>query len=271
MAGPSPHIVLIGYGKMGQALAAGWRHTWPDIAITIVDPHALPAPMAGMTHAASLKDLHLPRPADAIVLAVKPQIMAGILSDLPPLIQADTLVLSIAAGIQCDTYLSVLGSKTYFVRTMPNTPAAIGQGITAAFAPSPLPTAQRFLADMLLQAGGDTVWITDEDDFDAITALSGSGPAYVFHMIEAMAAAGVSGGLSPDMAMQLARQTVIGSAALAATTPNEDAATLRQAVTSPNGTTAAGLGVLMGQHGLSDLMTRTVRAAADRSRALRKG
>lgn len=269
MAGP--HVVLVGYGKMGQALATGWRHTWPDIAITIVDPHALPAPMAGMTHTRSLPDLSLTRPADAIVLAVKPQIMASILPDLRRLIAADTLVLTIAAGIMCDTYLSALGPQTHFVRTMPNTPAAIGQGITAAFAPAPLPPAQRFLADTLLQAGGQVVWCGDEGEFDAITALSGSGPAYVFHMIEAMTAAGIASGLSPDLADQLARQTVIGSAALAAASPQESATSLRQAVTSPNGTTAAGLAVLMAERdGLTDLMTRTVKAAADRSRALRK-
>ncbi len=266
----APHVVLVGYGKMGQALAAGWRRTWPDIAITIVDPHALPAPFAGMTYARTLMDLQLPRPADAIILAVKPQTLPSILSHLRPLVQADILVLSIVAGILCDTYLAALAPKTHFVRTMPNTPAAIGQGITAAYTPAPLPPAQRFLADTLLQATGQTIWIDNEDDFDAITALSGSGPAYVFHMIEAMAMAGVNAGLHPDIAMQFARQTVIGSAALTASNADDSIASLRQAVTSPNGTTAAGLEVLMDTGALTDLMTRTIQAAADRSRALRQ-
>ncbi|MES2729793.1 MAG: pyrroline-5-carboxylate reductase [Pseudomonadota bacterium] len=265
-----PHIMLVGCGKMGQALAACWQRGTHAPLLTIIDPHPLPTSLQHADYAPSLTDYAPTHPVHAFVLAVKPQAMKMVLRDLKPHLTSDTLVLSIAAGIPCATYLDMLGTHTPFVRAMPNTPAEIGQGIAAAYTPMPLPRALHDLADTLLRATGDCVWVTQEADFDAITALSGSGPAYVFHMIEAMESAGIAAGLSPDIAIKLARQTVIGSAALAAVTPDHSPATLRMAVTSPQGTTESGLNVLMDKEaGLTPLMIRTIAAAASRSKALR--
>jgi pyrroline-5-carboxylate reductase len=200
------------------------------------------------------------------VLAVKPQIIGAVLAQLEPAIGPETLVISIAAGIGLQRLTTGLNTQRV-IRTMPNTPAQIGKGITGAVAANGVTTADRAIAMALLQAAGPAVWLDAESQIDAVTAVSGSGPAYVFHLVEALAAAGKRQGLAPEIAMQLARQTVIGSAALLEADP-APAAQLRQNVTSPNGTTAAALAVLMGDDGLTSLIDRAVEAARQRSEEL---
>lgn len=254
-----PRLLLVGCGNMGQAMCSRWADLTPTPRITTIDPHnnADYPSLAGLPAGSSF---------EVVILAVKPQSMAEVLPGLLPFLSPTTLVITIAAGLEVAFYRAVLGAAIPFVRVMPNTPAAIGKGISVAYADRPLEKAQEQLATDLLQATGAVVWVDDENQFHAVTALSGSGPAYVFHLIEAMAEAGVNAGLPAALATQLARQTVIGSAALAESTPDRAAAALRQAVTSPKGTTEAGLTVLMPE--LPDLLTRTIAKAADRSREL---
>jgi pyrroline-5-carboxylate reductase len=199
---------------------------------------------------------------------VKPQSMDGVLREVAPLAPVTTLVVSIAAGTTIATLDRGLGGGRAIVRAMPNTPAAIGRGMTVACPSARVTAAQRGLADLLLSAVGRVAWITDEILMDAVTAVSGSGPAYVFLLVECLAAAGVEAGLPTDLAMLLARETVAGAGALLGGS-DLPPATLRQDVTSPGGTTAAALGVLMGENGLGALMQAAVAAAARRSRELR--
>lgn len=263
-------VVLIGVGKMGMALARGWIAAGLHSSrLVLVDPKAGPEAEAfalshGILLAPSIEGV-TPR---VLVLAVKPQIMSTVLAELKPRLGDRTLVVSIAAGISLATLTGQLGTQRV-VRTMPNTPAQVGKGITGAV-PAQIEPEDRDIADALLQAAGQVVWFDDETALDAVTAVSGSGPAYVFHLVEAMAEAGVRQGLSAEQAMLLARQTVIGAAALmeADTSP---AATLRANVTSPNGTTAAALGVLMGDPGLTALVDKAVDAARQRSVELGQG
>ena len=208
-------------------------------------------------------------PATVAVIAVKPQMMAEAAPQLVALAGQGagdgTVFLSIAAGTPIAAFEAMFGAATPIIRAMPNTPAAVGRGIAALIGNGAATEAQMAMAEALLGAVGQTVRLDSEEQMHAVTGLSGSGPAYVFHMIEAMAAAGTAAGLPPDLAMRLARATVAGAGALADASP-EPAEQLRVNVTSPGGTTAAGLGVLMPE--LSDLMTRTVAAAAGRSREL---
>ena len=209
-------------------------------------------------------------PAVALV-AVKPQMMGEALPAMASLGGGRTFVISIAAGTPLKAFEAAFGAGTPVVRAMPNTPAAIGQGITAIVGNAQASEAQMALAESLLSAVGDVVRLEGEGQMDAVTAVSGSGPAYVFHLIETLAAAGEAEGLSPDLALRLARATVAGAGALAQQT-GTDPAQLRRDVTSPNGTTQAGLGVLMDeQGGLGSLIRRTVRAAAARSEELGRG
>jgi pyrroline-5-carboxylate reductase len=204
-------------------------------------------------------------PAAVAVIAVKPQMMSQAAPQLVALAGQGTVFLSIAAGTPIATFEAMYGTATPIIRAMPNTPAAVGRGISALIGNGAVTEAQMAMAEALLAAVGQTVRLSSEEQMHAVTGLSGSGPAYVFHMIEAMAAAGTAAGLPPDLAMRLARATVAGAGALADASP-EPAEQLRVNVTSPAGTTAAGLAVLMPE--LSDLMTRTVAAAAGRSREL---
>ncbi|MEQ8447836.1 MAG: pyrroline-5-carboxylate reductase [Pelagibacterium sp.] len=261
-------VLLIGAGKMGMAMASGWvRGGLSGPALTLVDPqpHESVSAFADQ-HGATLRaDLPDATP-QVMVLAVKPQIMDGVLGMARPVIGTDTLVVSIAAGISSDKIVARLGTDRV-VRTMPNTPAQIGKGISGAFAGDAVTAADRDLTEALLAAAGGVVWVEDETLIDAVTAVSGSGPAYVFHLVEAMAAAGEAEGLSPDQAMVLARQTVVGAAALMEADDSE-AAQLRKNVTSPNGTTQAALDVLMAPDGLGALMKRAISAARKRSEEL---
>lgn len=258
-------VALVGCGRMGSALLSGWlARGLPPGAVWVTEP----APSDWLTASGVHLNAGLPGAPAVVLVAVKPQMMTDALPGLAALGGGDTVVLSVAAGVPLSAYEAAFGPATPIVRAMPNTPAAIGRGITALVGNSAAGTGALDLAERLMAAVGETVRLDDEGQMDAVTAVSGSGPAYVFHMIEAMAAAGVAEGLPEDLAMRLARATVAGAGALA----DGDAAaaeTLRRNVTSPGGTTQAGLEVLMdAETGLPPLMRATVAAAAARSRAL---
>jgi pyrroline-5-carboxylate reductase len=264
-------VMLVGAGKMGMAMAHGWLDAGlPPSNLVLVDP----SPGEAARELASDYELTIYSEAmglvpNVLVLAVKPQIIDSVMEGLAPVIGPQTLVLSIAAGISIARLSTGLATGRV-VRTMPNTPAQIGKGITGAVAGPDIGTTDRAAVDALLSAAGQVAWFDAEGDLDAVTAVSGSGPAYVFNLVEALAAAGVAQGLSEAVAMQLARQTVIGSAALMEADP-APASVLRQNVTSPNGTTAAALDVLMADDGLTPLMERAVDAARKRSEELGRG
>lgn len=261
-------LILLGCGRMGSALLEGWlAQGLPASSVHVTDPN----PSARLTELAD-QGLHLNAglPADAAIalIAVKPQMMQDALPGLQQLAGGGTLFVSVAAGISFEMYEKVLGPDAPIVRAMPNTPAAVGRGITALIGNARATAQDVDLADELLQAVGQTVRLDAEDQMDAVVGLSGSGPAYVFNMIEALAAAGEAQGLSPELSLHLARATVAGAGDLAER--SDDApGTLRENVTSPNGTTYEALKVLMDPDtGLGPLMSRTVAASADRSREL---
>ncbi len=261
-------LVLLGCGKMGTALLEGWlAGGLPADAVAVLEPR--PAPRLIDLAERGLKlNAALPDDPAVAVLAVKPQMMGEALPRLGALGNGRTVFLSIAAGTPIHAFEAALGERTPIVRAMPNTPAAVGRGITALVGNAHADAGALLLAETLMQAVGQTVRLTDEAQMDAVTALSGSGPAYVFLMIEAMAAAGEAEGLHPDLALRLARATVAGAGALAESSSSPPAQ-LRIDVTSPGGTTAAALAILMEEaDGLPPLMRRAVAAAADRSREL---
>jgi pyrroline-5-carboxylate reductase len=261
-------LALVGAGKMGGAMLEGW------LALGL-DPHNVvviePQPSEEMV-ALSMKGVALNPPAGAvvniatIVLAVKPQVAAEVLPSVASLAGAETLVLSIMAGKTLG-FLQGAMPKAAIVRAMPNTPAAIGRGITVAVPNAAVTPEQKQRAHALLAASGAVEWIADEGLMDAVTAVSGSGPAYVFLLAETLAKAGVAAGLPAPLAAKLARETVAGSGELLHRSPL-DPATLRRNVTSPAGTTAAALGVLMAADGLEPLMRQAVAEAAKRSKEL---
>lgn len=259
-------LVLLGCGKMGSAMLAGWLDRGlPAASVWVIDPNP-------SDWVRGLQGLHLnaalPGDPAIVLVAVKPQMMGAALPVLAALGHGATLFISVAAGTPIRAYEAVLGAKTPIVRAMPNTPAAVGKGITALIGNARVDAAGMALAEGLLSAVGQTVRLDDESLMDAVTAVSGSGPAYVFHLIETLAAAGVEQGLPEALAMQLARATVAGAGALAEQAV-EDPAQLRVNVTSPQGTTAAALAVLMDpENGFPALLRRAVAAAADRSREL---
>lgn len=255
-------LVLVGCGRMGGALLDGWlKNGLAAGAVHVIDPN----PRAELSDLGISVNGELPGDPAVLLIAVKPQMMAEVLPRLS--VGGDTLVISVAAGVTIAAYEAAFPAAP-IVRAMPNTPAAIGQGITAIIGNARAGAAQMALAQALLSAVGRVVRLDSEDQMDAVTALSGSGPAYVFHLIEAMAAAGAAEGLSPALALELARATVAGAGALAVA-QDEDPARLRENVTSPGGTTAAGLAELMDpDRGLPPLMRRTVAAAAARGREL---
>lgn len=260
-------VVLIGAGKMGFAMARGWVAAGlPPGQLVLVDPQPAPAVVSyAEENGVRLLDSPAGVLTHVMVLAVKPQMMKAVMPEVAPVVGRQTLVLSIAAGVLIATLRAGLGTDR-IVRAMPNTPAQLGKGITGAVGPDATAT-DRQTAEALLQAAGPVVWVDSEAKLDAVTAVSGSGPAYVFYLVEALAVAGMRQGLEPAQAMQLARQTVIGAAALMEADP-QPVSVLRENVTSPKGTTAAALQVLMAPDGLEDLMDRTVRAARKRSEEL---
>ena len=257
-------LVLLGCGKMGSAMLRGWLDEGLDPgAVWVVDP--MPSDWLKNTGVHLNQDL--PEAPSVVLIAVKPQMMSEALPRIAAMGARGTVFISVAAGTPIATFEAVLGGSTSIIRAMPNTPAAIGRGITAIVANAAGADALD-MAEALLSAVGAVVRLEHEAQMDAVTGVSGSGPAYVFHLIETLAAAGAAQGLPPDLAMQLAKATVAGAGALAegaAESPEE----LRINVTSPNGTTQAALDVLMAEtSGFPDLLKRAVKAAADRSREL---
>jgi pyrroline-5-carboxylate reductase len=268
LAGFSGTLVLVGAGKMGGAMLEGWLGLgMPAAQIVVVEPQ----PANEITKLATRGVRLNPAPAtvgdvSAIVVAIKPQVAPEVMPALSPYVGSSTVVVSIMAG-RTLRFLEQALPPAAIVRAMPNTPAAIGRGITVAVGNSRVSASQRELVDALLSAVGMVEWTGDEGLMDAVTALSGSGPAYVFLLAETMARAGVAAGLPAELAGKLARATVAGSGELLHRSPL-DAAILRQNVTSPGGTTAAALEVLMANDGLEPLLTRAIAAATARSREL---
>lgn len=266
-------LLLAGAGKMGGAMLSGWLKRGLDPARVVVQDPGPPAEVAqllednGIASSASVADALDAVPA-VIVVAVKPQAMDSVFPRLASLAGPGTLILSIAAGKTLSGFEKHLSAGAAVVRAMPNTPAAIGRGITVCVANRHVSVGQRMMATSLLEAVGEVGWVEDEALMDAVTAVSGSGPAYVFLLAEALAAAGVAQGLPPELSARLARATVSGSGELLRLSP-ESAAQLRQNVTSPGGTTAAALSVLMRDGGgLPGLVAEAVTAATKRGREL---
>ena len=270
MAAAAQRILLLGGGNMGAALLGGWLDKGLDPArVLVVDPKVGDTlrPLIeryGVRHATSVPQ----ETFDVALLAVKPQRMGAALPDLRDALTSDSLVVSIAAGTTIAAIEALLGEHPV-VRAMPNTPALIGRGVTGAFANERVDPAGRETANDLLSANGPVEWVEAETLIDAVTGVSGSGPAYVFHLAECLAQAGEAAGLPAELAMRLARHTVAGAGELMILS-DQTPATLRQNVTSPNGTTQAALDVLMAEDGLAPLMERAVRAARDRAEALSK-
>ncbi len=255
-------LVLLGCGKMGSAMLAGWLdHGLPASSVWVIDPY----PSDWLKEQGVNINTPLPEAPAVVLIAVKPQMMGEALPALQALGGGRSLFVSVAAGTSLATFENVLGQGTPIVRAMPNTPAAIRKGITALIGNSHTSDEHVGLAESLLSAVGDTVRLDAEDQMDAVTGVSGSGPAYVFHLIETLAAAGEAQGLPQELAMKLAKATVAGAGALAMEA-EEDPSQLRVNVTSPNGTTQAALEVLMHEDkGFPELLNRAVEAATFRS------
>jgi pyrroline-5-carboxylate reductase len=261
-------LLLVGAGKMGGAMLDGWiaRGLNPK-RLVVIEPQPGKAVKALARRGLKLNPKGKPVEASAIVIAVKPQTAPDAVPPLRPYVGKTTLVLSIMAGRTIGFLEKSLTPGAAIVRAMPNTPAAIGRGISVAVANAKVSARQRKLASDLLAAIGKVEWASDETLMDAVTALSGSGPAYVFLLAEAMTKAGIAAGLPADLAARLARETVAGSGELLHRSAL-DAATLRQNVTSPGGTTAAALEVLMGPGGFDEILTKAIAAATQRGREL---
>lgn len=273
MTADASPVLLVGCGKMGSALLSGWLaagRAGLQAPVVVVEPALSMAAFEGKPGLRLVRD-PAGIPADVapgvVVFAVKPQGMETVVPAYRRYVAPATVFLSIAAGRTLGFLATHLGADAACVRSMPNTPTAIGRGITVACANQAVSTAQRQRCEALLSAVGEVAWVGDEALLDPVTAVSGSGPAYVFLLVEALAEAGVASGLPAELAMRLARATVAGSGELLHRS-SEAAEQLRRNVTSPGGTTAAALEVLMAKDGLSALMTRAVAAATRRSREL---
>jgi pyrroline-5-carboxylate reductase len=264
----SQGLVLLGCGKMGSAMLSGWLEKGlPPKSVWVKEPR--PSDWLRKTGV----DLNGDLPSDpaVVLVAVKPQMMADALPSLQSMGNGKTVFVSVAAGIPLSTFEDILGARTPIVRAMPNTPAAIGQGITALVGNAAAAPADLDEAETLLRAVGEVIRLEQEAQIDAVTGVSGSGPAYVFHLIETLAAAGEAQGLEAAIAMRLAKATVAGAGALAMSA-EETPEQLRVNVTSPNGTTQAALEVLMDpKEGFPALLPRAVRAATERARELAHG
>lgn len=253
------NVLLVGCGKMGGALLTRWRDLSLFREICIVDPET------GVKSASEIPAGFRP---DTIVFAVKPQTLPAVVGDYKKYAEAGAVVISIAAGKSIGFFEEHLGKDAKIVRAMPNTPAAIGRGITVACENGNVSVDQHMNAEALLAAVGEVLWVKDEKLINPVTALSGSGPAYVFLLVETLEKAGISIGLDPKMAEKLARATVIGSAALAEAASTMHASKLRENVTSPGGTTEAALKILMHQPGMQELFNKALADAAKRAEEL---
>lgn len=268
MTSNSYDIALIGCGKMGQAMLSAWLDQGLVNTCYIIDPHGIPAkfeshPSVQHCTAQSLRDLNI----NLSVLAVKPQILADVCLEVSQFLKPSTVILSIAAGKSMRSLENLFAPNTPIIRSMPNTPASVGKGMCVCIANTFINRNDKLMASSLLEANGRVEWIEDEALMDAVTALSGSGPAYVFHLIEVLAKSGETMGLSPETSMTLARQTVIGSACLAEKDAEIAAHQLRENVTSPNGTTHAALTVLMDGR-LDEIYKEALMKASHRSKEL---
>ncbi len=264
-------LVLVGAGKMGEALLSGWlAGGLAPARVTILEPKPSPAIVAlaaerGIALNPALAGL---APPEVLFLAIKPQTLEAAAPDLAPLAGPDTLVVSILAGKRIVDLAARLPNARAVARVMPNTPAAVGRGASAGFASPATSARQRDWAQSLMSAVGQFDWLADEELIDSVTAISGSGPAYVFALVEAMAEAGVKLGLPAELAMKLARATVEGAGELLHREPAVSAAKLRENVTSPGGTTAAALAVLRAPDGYPALLAKAAEAARDRAQEL---
>ncbi len=262
-SGLNVSICLVGAGRMGGSLLRGWLAAGiPASNLTVREPQ--PSPELASLLIESGISSHPRSSPDVLVLAVKPQIMTQVLGEAAALVSPHTAILSIAAGRTTASIARHFSPSTAIVRAMPNLPAEIGRGITAVYANPHVTEAQRHLCDLLLKAAGEVAWIGDESFMDAITAVSGSGPAYVFYLAECLEKAARTAGLPQELAERLSRATVTGAGELLRRSPLPPSQ-LRENVTSPGGTTAAGLSILMRDSGLEDLLRETVAAAARRS------
>ena len=262
-------VVLVGCGQMGSAMLRGWLASGAASRFVVIEPAGMPAALSsspGVEAYRTASELSGALAPDAVVFAVKPQVINDIVPAYRRFAGPRTVFMSIAAGTTIAGLAKHLGDAA-IVRVMPNTPAAIARAISVACANSRVTAAQRQLCDALLAAIGESAWVEDEGLIDPVTAVSGSGPAYVFLLIETLAEAGVKAGLPADLALRLARATVAGAGELARVSP-DNPSRLRENVTSPGGTTRAALDVLMAEDGLAALMTRAVAAATRRSREL---
>jgi len=267
-------ILLVGCGKMGCALLSGWfAKGLSPVDVMVVEPagrdHVTPCqdhPALPVVSEAS--DVPSDFQPDVVVFAVKPQVMPDVAKQYARFAEMGTVFMSIAAGLSIANMQAWLGEKAAIVRAMPNTPAAVGEGITVLCPSEATGPTQKRVCKILMSAVGETAWIDDEALMDAVTGVSGSGPAYVFLLAETLAQAGVAAGLPEELAVKLARKTVSGSGALLRDDPTP-AGTLRENVTSKGGTTAAALDVLMADPGMKDLLERAVAAAVARSKDLR--
>jgi pyrroline-5-carboxylate reductase len=264
-------LLLAGAGNMGGAMLAGWLQQGLSASQILVQDPGPPPAVASLLSKAGIAPqaviASLPRPPAVILVAVKPQEMDRVFPPLAKLAGPHTVVLSIAAGRTIAGFEAHLAAGVGVVRAMPNTPAAVGRGITVCCPNAHVTVAQKTACTALLRAIGEVAWVEDEALIDPVTAVSGSGPAYVFYLVEAMAAAGVKAGLPADLAMQLARATVAGSGELLHRS-DLTAEQLRKNVTSPNGTTHAALQVLMASDGLQPVMDKAIAAASRRSKEL---
>jgi len=264
-------LLLVGCGKMGGALLEGWlSRSLPPAEVWIVEPNADPLQgfiARGVHHVPDAAALPADFKPALIVFAVKPQMLADALPAYKGFAGQGAAALSIAAGWRIAGFEKVLGENTPVVRAMPNTPAAVGRGMTVLVANDRADARLRDICGELLAAVGETAWVDDEGLIDAVTAVSGGGPAYVFLLIECLAKAGVAAGLPEDLAMQCARVTVAGAGELVHIA-SEPASKLRENVTSPGGTTLEALKILMAEDGLQPLMIRAIAAATKRSREL---
>ncbi len=266
-------LVLVGCGNMGFAMLKGWLSSAPAPDVHVVEPNEalrVRAAEAGANAVGDPEELAAELAPDLIVLAVKPQVMRDVVPSYVRFAGGPAVFVSIAAGTTIATLGEMLPGPTPIIRCMPNTPAAIGHGMLVCCANDHVPHDKRSLTDALLAHSGMVDWIDNEELMDAVTALSGSGPAYVFHLIECLADAGAGVGLPPELAGRMAMQTVMGAGRLAAQSGVEPGI-LRSQVTSPGGTTAAALGVMMKDERLAELMREAVVAARDRGKELSAG
>jgi len=268
----SVKLLLAGCGKMGGAMLTGWleaAYTPSDIIVVEPNPATAQEITArfGIATVTDAQDLAGDLAPEVIVFAVKPQVMDSVVPDYARFSQGKCVYLSIAAGKTIAYFEQMLGPQAAIIRAMPNTPAAVARGITVAYANSPTSEAQKSLCDSLLSSVGEVAWSDDESQIDAVTALSGGGPAYVFLLVECLAQAGIDAGLPEELANRLARVTVAGSGELLHQS-TEEPGTLRQNVTSPGGTTAEALKVLMAEDGWQPVISKAIAAATKRSQEL---